>query len=65
METRRSGFAGADIKAADDPLKPHMKRRESGRELRAVRGEILEKANAIAEKVSSHPPKVNSCPPKE
>lgn len=56
MATRRSGLVGADQKATDDPLKPHMKRRESGRELRAVRQEILEKAATIAEKVSSRPP---------
>jgi hypothetical protein len=58
MARELSERPGADQKATDDPLKPHQKRRESGREIKAVRGEILEQAKAIAEKVaSSRPPK--------
>jgi len=37
-------------------LKPHQKRRDSNRELKAVRQETLEKANAIADKLESIPP---------
>ncbi len=40
-----------------DPLKSHYKRRESNRELRAVRQENLKKATEIAEKLESIHPK--------